>query len=263
MKYALLNNTKMEAESGLTGKCPFCGANVIPKCGDIRIHHWAHISETNCDKWWESETEWHRDWKNYFPIEWQEVIHHDENGERHIADVKTSEDWIIEFQHSYINSAERNIRSNFYKNILWIVDGTRRKNDFKQFRKLVSSGRKIGIHNPIYKVTFPDECRIISEWENEKYYTLLDFNEKFEQIGCVLWLVFPLINKGEIYVKMIQKLLLIEIIKTGRLNQFINGVLHEEIECLKEIKRMGLNTNTVNLFLSEKEKQLMQIQKEK
>jgi len=55
-----------------------------------------------CDNWWENETQWHRDWKNHFPVEWQEVVQIAEDGEKHIADVKTSEGWVVEFQHSYL-----------------------------------------------------------------------------------------------------------------------------------------------------------------
>ena len=42
-----------------------------------------------CDPWWENETEWHRAWKDQFPADWQEIVHHAEDGEKHIADVKT------------------------------------------------------------------------------------------------------------------------------------------------------------------------------
>lgn len=255
MKYALIGNTKREAEAGLLGICPFCGANLIPKCGNIRIHHWAHISDKNCDKWWENETEWHRSWKNNFPVEWQEVIHHDDNGEKHIADVKTNDDWVIEFQHSYLNQSERDIRTKFYKKIIWIVDGTRRKNDSKQFQKWVSSGIKMGIKFPIYRVNYPDECRLILEWQNESYFSFFDFNESFEQIGPIVWLIFPIIFKGEAYVKYFPKNLLIEVINKGMINQLINAKLGEEIECIKEIKRKRLNINILNTFLLEKEKQ--------
>jgi hypothetical protein len=50
----------------------------------------------------ENETEWHRAWKDQFPPEWQEIVHLAGDGERHIADVKTGDGWVIEFQHSYI-----------------------------------------------------------------------------------------------------------------------------------------------------------------
>lgn len=50
MKYALVNNNKVEAAKGLKGICPICHESVIPKCGQMKIHHWAHIKQTHCDK---------------------------------------------------------------------------------------------------------------------------------------------------------------------------------------------------------------------
>ena len=54
--------------------------------------HWAHRGSRFCDPWWENETEWHRSWKGQFPVNWQEVVHQAETGEKHIADVKTEVD---------------------------------------------------------------------------------------------------------------------------------------------------------------------------
>jgi hypothetical protein len=55
-----------------------------------------------CDHWWESETQWHRNWKNEFPESWQEIVHTSENGEKHVADVKTENGIVLEFQHSFL-----------------------------------------------------------------------------------------------------------------------------------------------------------------
>jgi len=66
-----------------------------------------------CDPWWE-ETTWHRDWKAMFPVEWQEVVHHAPNGERHIADVRTEHGFVLEFQHSPLEPVERQARESFY-----------------------------------------------------------------------------------------------------------------------------------------------------
>ena len=93
--------------------------------GDIKVWHWAHKSKKMCDHWWENETQWHRDWKNCFPEEWQEVVHFAEDGEKHIADVKTPSGLVIEFQHSAIKPDEQRSRELFYRNMIWIVDGTR------------------------------------------------------------------------------------------------------------------------------------------
>src|SRR5579872_4564917 len=101
-KFALVEGQRQEAQPGLTGKCQFCEKPMVAKCGKTRIKHWAHIGKRTCDLWWENETEWHRAWKGHFPAEWQEIVHQAQNGEKHIADVKTDLGWVLEFQHSYI-----------------------------------------------------------------------------------------------------------------------------------------------------------------
>ena len=138
MKYAIFNNQRVLPTKGGKGKCPHCDSDLIAKCGDVNRHHWSHKTRKCDDHWWENETDWHRDWKNCFPEEWQEVIHFDEEtGEKHIADVKTSEGWVVEFQHSLLKNDERDSRNNFYKKIAWVVDGARRKNDIKHFNEVL------------------------------------------------------------------------------------------------------------------------------
>ncbi|MBC8883345.1 hypothetical protein H9X57_07610 [Flavobacterium piscinae] len=136
MKFAIVNGIKSEALKGIKGICPSCGSELIAKCGVQKINHWAHKNTRTCDSWWESETEWHRSWKNNFPIEWQEFILFDtQTKEKHIADVRTENGLVIEFQHSHITPQERYLREKFYKNMVWVVDGTRLKRDYPRFFK--------------------------------------------------------------------------------------------------------------------------------
>ena len=74
----------------MVGYCPCCDTEMIAKCGNRKVWHWAHKTKRKYDHWWETETEWHRDGKNQFPVEWQEVVNFAEDGEKHLADVKTS-----------------------------------------------------------------------------------------------------------------------------------------------------------------------------
>ena len=76
MRYALSNEGRIEATPKANGICQCCGSDLIAKCGTQKIWHWAHKGKRNCDHWWENETQWHRDWKDNFPKEWQEVIHY-------------------------------------------------------------------------------------------------------------------------------------------------------------------------------------------
>jgi competence protein CoiA len=133
MKFALVEGERQEAQPGLSARCPDCSAVMPPKCGEVRMPHWAHRGRRDCDPWCEPETPWHRAWKNHFPLAWQERRHTSENGEIHRADVKTDRGVVLEFQHSFLRSDERQSRENFYPKMVWVVDGTRRKRDRKQF----------------------------------------------------------------------------------------------------------------------------------
>ena len=138
MKYALKLDERIEATPKASAICPCCGTEVIAKCGNRKVWHWAHKTKQTCDHWWENETQWHRDWKDKFPKEWQEIIHVAENGEKHIADVKTDKGLVIEFQRSSITREEIEVRSNFYENMIWIIDTTRVKRNHDEFCNYMS-----------------------------------------------------------------------------------------------------------------------------
>lgn len=130
MQFALVNNERVIPLPGLAGACPACGSVMIAKCGNRRMHHWAHRGKRCCDVWWEPETPWHRQWKSLFPKHWQEVRHLEASGEIHISDVHTEHGLTMEFQHSHLNVDERSAREKFYPNMIWVVDGVRLKRDF-------------------------------------------------------------------------------------------------------------------------------------
>lgn len=144
MKFALVNGERQEAQPSLSGKCPICGDPMVAKCGEVKIWHWAHQGTRTCDPWSENETEWHRDWKEQFPLHWQEFVQRAENGERHIADVKTDGGWVIEFQYSYLRPDERRSRNAFYGKLVWVVNGVRRKRDQVQFVNAWNEGGRVG-----------------------------------------------------------------------------------------------------------------------
>ncbi|MGE4314245.1 MAG: competence protein CoiA [Pseudobdellovibrionaceae bacterium] len=133
MKFALVNNQKTEPKPSLVGNCPSCRAVMISKCGNTKVWHWAHKGKRSCDPWWENETTWHREWKSHFSEDWQEVIHYDESGEKHIADIRSDEGLILEFQHSHLKPEEKQARERFYKKMIWVVDGSRLKRDLPRF----------------------------------------------------------------------------------------------------------------------------------
>jgi competence protein CoiA len=176
MKFALVNNERKEPQPNLEGICLSCGSPMVARCGEVRIKHWAHKGIRRCDPWWENETEWHRNWKNQFSSDWQEIVHHAENGEKHIADVKTKEDWIIEFQHSYIKPEERRSREAFYQKLIWVVDGNRRLGDKKRFFGILGDSL-FNKNYPELKSTFP-EGALLRDWIQSKTHVFFDFGEE-------------------------------------------------------------------------------------
>lgn len=52
MKFALINGIKEEATKGAKGLCPICDSELVAKCGEVKINHWAHKGKRMCDPWW-------------------------------------------------------------------------------------------------------------------------------------------------------------------------------------------------------------------
>lgn len=186
MKYAIVNGEQQEAQTGVVGTCPGCSSPLVAKCGNIKIHHWAHKGKLDCDPWLENETEWHREWKKHFPVPWQEVIHRAESGEFHRADVKTDKSWVLEFQYSAIESAERASRNAFYEKLVWIVNGLRRKKDPVQFfgsLKVVKT-----LEDSVFRRACDvnsDKSALLRDWSNATAPVFFDFNEP-EVLWCLL-----------------------------------------------------------------------------
>ena len=122
MQLALVNNQLVEASPDSKGQCPQCKKEVISKCGEIKIWHWAHLNLLECDLWWEPETIWHRDWKNNFPVNCREVVI-TRGANKHRADIKI-DNFIIELQSKPLSPEEIKERERFYTNagfkLIWI-----------------------------------------------------------------------------------------------------------------------------------------------
>lgn len=209
MKFSLVNGQRQEAQPNLCGKCPACDQAMVAKCGEVKIWHWAHKGRRGCDLWWENETEWHRTWKGHFPESWQEVVHRADTGEKHIADVKTDQGWVIEFQHSYLKPEERRSRDAFYPKLVWVVNGARRKRDSEQFRNALNRATSIGSSARI-RIPFTDECAILREWSGGQAPVFIDFGA-----GPTLWWILFGMPNGSVEVAPFARRDLIEILREG------------------------------------------------
>lgn len=195
MKYALLNNKRIEPQKGIKDAvCPVCGEIMIPCCGDIKMHYWRHKLKQNCDSWWENETEWHRQWKDNFPKECQEIIMHDEKtGEKHVADVKTKTGIVLEFQHSQMDIEEQISREQFYKNMIWVVDARKYYDRLKKNLKNLNKSKM----NRNYFYLKEDVNFFPKKWLKSNVPVIFDYGihnstyENYDKQKKWLWCIFP------------------------------------------------------------------------
>lgn len=161
--YGIFNNKRIRASPLIKGvTCEICKEILISKCGRIKIWHFAHKSQNDCDDWYEPESEWHMNWKNEFPMECQEVVikkcdcitckqynkecTHNHSGsscifKKHRADIRIN-NLVIELQNSPISPENIFEREKFYENMIWILNGAelcsglnlRKKNNIITFR---------------------------------------------------------------------------------------------------------------------------------
>lgn len=205
MKFANFQGQRSEAEPGRTpATCLSCGAAVIAKCGDHRVWHWAHRGARLCDQWWEPETEWHRNWKNEFPAGWQEVIHYAPDGEKHVSDIKTPSGTVIEFQHSFIRGEERMAREAFYRKMVWVVDGRRRKRDASQLLKCI--GPCLFARQPfILHSTNHEECALLRDWNDSPMPVYFDLGVREEDGSPIFWRRDPISRNGRVYLTPVSR----------------------------------------------------------
>ena len=111
-----------------------------------------------------------------FPKDWHEHIDHAESGEKHIADVKTNQGWVLEFQHSKIDPDERKAREAFYRKLIWIVDGARRKSDKSQFFKAWNDGELVDKELKMRRISLPNKCALLRDWADRRVPVFFDFS---------------------------------------------------------------------------------------
>jgi len=129
-----------------------------------------------------------------FPDAWQEVVQHDQFGEKHVADVRTEHGLTLEFQRSYLKPEECTAREMCYGNMLWIVDGSRLGRDLPRFLDGFNSCKAIA--KGVYISTAPEEI-FPSNWIACKAPVLFDFanttvvTERAVHLIRPLWCLLP------------------------------------------------------------------------
>jgi hypothetical protein len=189
MMYGKQDKALVLAEPGKQAECPTCSANLIAKCGDTNVWHWAHENK-DCDPWYEPESEWHREWKSHVPKGMTEVVIG-----VHRADIVASNGTIVELQHSPISYNEIRERETFYKNIVWIFDARNWHLKFKDeslilisncFKAPLNGGGYVSFLSDFSRdvISFPDKHDI-----SDLIYTIKDMifcGFKKEEIQVIL-----------------------------------------------------------------------------
>jgi len=214
VKFAIVSGTRAEAQPDLSGQCPCCNAPTVARCGEVRAWHWAHRGRRSCDPWWEGETEWHRNWKNEFPLTWQEVVHHASDGERHIADVKTPDGWVFEFQHSYLKPEERRSREAFYQSIIWVVDGLRRDRDASQLLRSVARGKSHLPYGTARRIADPAGA-LLRDWGKAAGHVFFDLGRQ----QPIIWR-FPAVASGAAFVRPFERDYLLRLVRESGWREF-------------------------------------------
>ena len=209
MKFAIVEGERIEPTPRTRGSCPHCRETVISKCGKVRVWHWAHKSKQHCDRWWESETEWHRQWKDKFPIDWQERGRRDESGELHVADVLTPGGLVIEFQNSPINREEVESRTNFHKNICWVVNGMRLESSLKQFNEALEWSIPLMSTGVEVRQISLGSSRLLKRWSGLNAPVVIDFNSD------TIWVIGRTVG-NYLLIYPLNKNVLVEQLKQGR-----------------------------------------------
>ncbi len=66
MLYGITNNgERIRAHKNTRALCPHCRGPLIPKCGQVKVHHWAHKEAKGCP-YASGMTHWHYEWLENF-----------------------------------------------------------------------------------------------------------------------------------------------------------------------------------------------------
>lgn len=122
MLLAVKDGTRVRpTKTGERGTCPVCDGEVVSRCGEINVWHWAHRAVTGCDPWMEAESEWHAEWKALVPENWIEVIV-EKDGKRRCADIRLPNGRVVKLQRAPLSPEQIREYETFFGAMLWIFD---------------------------------------------------------------------------------------------------------------------------------------------
>lgn len=252
-RYAFIDGVKtdiLDTSKGAHGICPLCGDELISRQGEINTWHWAHKNGHVCDSWYETKGAWHRWWQDQFDKSWQEVaiIKKGEGEEsqdiKHIADVRTDEDWVIECQYSSLSLQKIREREAFYgKKMVWVVSGTRCSGDIERGPPLFNLSFCQSTKGFFYAIV-PDGRAFNRHWRESNRLVFLDYYGTFDKPSCgteLLCLLPKFKNVDERIIVRISQVEFVENFKQNKAEDFIEGFRglfkESKIKC-EELRRI-------------------------
>lgn len=178
------------------GTCPLCGEELIARKGKFREDHWWHKNGDRCDDWYQPKGPWHHYWQDKFPKDWQEqVITRETDGVtvKHVADVLTDSNLVIEAQYSAISPDDIEKRENFYGEMVWIANMNRTYADSNLSSAIKPCGAaEQGGHRKCFVIT---DSRVLlkQKWCRCSRPVFFDFKGTFEcpEKAGELYLLLP------------------------------------------------------------------------
>jgi hypothetical protein len=93
--------------------------------------------------------------------------------------VKTENGIVLEFQHSPLRSEERDAREDFYRTMVWVVNGLRLKRDRAQFFTSLNASRVINL-KPLTFVFPLNKGALLRDWTARRVPVFFDFGHTSE-----------------------------------------------------------------------------------
>lgn len=94
-------------------------------------------------------------------------------------------------------------REAFYRKMVWVVDGSRRKRDAEQLLKCIEP-RVYGHHPFIFHVTNHEECALLRDWNSSSVPVYFDLGVR-EDVGKPLWRRDPINRNGRAYLTPVSR----------------------------------------------------------
>ena len=134
--------------------------------------------------------------------------------------MKTESGVVLEFQHSFLCPEERDARERFYQNMVWVVDGQRRKQDRVKF--FASLGDPINVSDKLRIFLVPsNEGALLRDWGASRVPVYFDFRDsepgdthRFNT--PTLWRLNPRSPNGSAYLRPVPKMFFLHIHRKGR-----------------------------------------------